>query len=448
MVEGADGSGRSTQIARLVDWLETSGHATVQVGLKRSTLVSSELEKAQEGNILSRTTLSLFYATDFADQLENIILPALKAGFIVLADRYIYTLMARDMVRGMDEAWLKNLYGIALEPDAVFYLEVGAGGTGAAQPFQKARRWIIWESGMDLGLSRDMFDSFLKYQMNDAGRVPPIAKDLRLHHRGRQPLRGYDHGSLVGGNSRVARGKIENINGPAAEPWWWNRRMLIGGNAMGVFVDAGGLRGESCFISSSNCFLCSGVNSVRMRWRTSCETQPFQRSRLRSWPSAMIFPIFSRCSGVRCKVASSCSTNCWFSICGRGICDSWRTGPVMARPGERPADFRVRAFNVIDEQTARHHATAKNHHGGQNDFPGIHCAWSLWSTEASSVFSKFCERSVESDEAAGLKKTHAPSNNAIATQEAAACQSLRAHNTHLSAPVRDASNAITRFSKA
>src|SRR5213594_1372015 len=120
VVEGADGSGRSTQIAHLVQWLEGGGHATVQVGLKRSTLVSEELEQAQNGNILSRTTLSLFYATDFADQLENIILPALRAGFIVLADRYIYTLMARDMVRGMDEAWLKNLYGMAPEPDAVF----------------------------------------------------------------------------------------------------------------------------------------------------------------------------------------------------------------------------------------------------------------------------------------------------------------------------------------
>src|ERR1700743_887160 len=122
--EGADGSGRSTQIARWVDWLETGGHPTVQVGLKRSTLVSKELEEAQTGNILSRSTLSLFYATDFADQWENIILPALKAGFIVLADRYIYTLMARDMVRGMDESWLKNLYGIAIKPDAVFYLNV------------------------------------------------------------------------------------------------------------------------------------------------------------------------------------------------------------------------------------------------------------------------------------------------------------------------------------
>src|SRR5271154_7282083 len=124
VVEGADGSGRSTQIARLVEWLEGSGHATIQVGLKRSSLVSEELDKAQQGNILSRSTLSLFYATDFADQLENIILPALRAGFMVLADRYIYTLMARDLVRGMDETWLKNLYGIALVPDAVFYLNV------------------------------------------------------------------------------------------------------------------------------------------------------------------------------------------------------------------------------------------------------------------------------------------------------------------------------------
>jgi len=165
VVEGADGSGRSTQIAMLVQWLEGSGHATTQVGLKRSSLVSEELEQAQQGNILSRTTLSLFYATDFADQLENIILPALKAGFIVLADRYIYTLMARDMVRGMDEAWLKNLYGIALEPDAVFYLNVPPEEL-VQRSLAKNTALDYWESGMDLGLSRDMFDSFLKYQTN------------------------------------------------------------------------------------------------------------------------------------------------------------------------------------------------------------------------------------------------------------------------------------------
>jgi dTMP kinase len=163
VVEGADGSGRSTQIAMLVQWLEGCGHATTQVGLKRSSLVSEELEQAQQGNILSRTTLSLFYATDFADQLENTILPGLKAGFIVLADRYIYTLMARDMVRGMDESWLKNLYGIALEPDAVFYLNVPPEEL-VQRSFAKNTALDYWESGMDLGLSRDMFDSFLKYQ--------------------------------------------------------------------------------------------------------------------------------------------------------------------------------------------------------------------------------------------------------------------------------------------
>ena len=163
VVEGADGSGRSTQIKLLVEWMEGTGHATVQVGLKRSTLVSEELVQAQQGNILSRTTLSLFYATDFADQLENIILPALKAGFIVLSDRYIYTLMARDMVRGMDEAWLKNLYGIALEPDAVFYLNVPPEEL-VQRTFAKNASLDYWESGMDLGLSRDMFDSFMKYQ--------------------------------------------------------------------------------------------------------------------------------------------------------------------------------------------------------------------------------------------------------------------------------------------
>jgi len=163
VVEGADGSGRSTQIAMLVQSLEGSGHATVQVGLKRSTLVSEELDRAQQGNILSRTTLSLFYATDFADQLENVIMPALKAGFIVLADRYIYTLMARDMVRGMDEAWLKNLYGIALEPDAVFYLNVPSEEL-VQRNFAKNMALDYWESGMDIGLSRDMFDSFMQYQ--------------------------------------------------------------------------------------------------------------------------------------------------------------------------------------------------------------------------------------------------------------------------------------------
>ena len=163
VIEGPDGSGRSTQIAVLTDWLEGRGFAVEQVGLKRSTLVGAELAQAKEGNVLSPRTLSLFYATDFADQLENVILPALKAGFMVLSDRYIYTLMARNMVRGMDDKWLKNLYGIALEPDAVFYLNVSPEQL-VQRNFAKNHSLDYWESGMDLGLSRDMFDSFLQYQ--------------------------------------------------------------------------------------------------------------------------------------------------------------------------------------------------------------------------------------------------------------------------------------------
>ncbi len=163
VIEGADGSGRSTQISMLVDWLEYTGHATVQSGLKRSTLVSEELNQAQKGNILSHTTLSLFYATDFADQLENVIIPALKSGFVVLADRYIYTLIARDMVRGIDESWLRNLYGLAVVPDGIFHLNVSP-EILVQRNFAKKHSLDYWESGMDLGLSRDMFDSFLIYQ--------------------------------------------------------------------------------------------------------------------------------------------------------------------------------------------------------------------------------------------------------------------------------------------
>ncbi|OGG49818.1 MAG: thymidylate kinase [Candidatus Handelsmanbacteria bacterium RIFCSPLOWO2_12_FULL_64_10] len=163
VLEGADGSGRSTQAELLTAWLERKGYATVNVGLNRSTLVSRELSRAKGGNVLSQRTLSLFYATDFADQLENRIVPALKAGFVVLADRYIYTLIARDVAREGDRAWLESLYGIAIVPDIVFYLRVSPRQL-VERNFQKHATLDYWESGMDLGLSRDMFQSFLKYQ--------------------------------------------------------------------------------------------------------------------------------------------------------------------------------------------------------------------------------------------------------------------------------------------
>ncbi len=177
VIEGADGSGRSTQIKRLVDWLEARGHATTQVGLKRSNLASEELERAKNGNILNRTTLSLFYATDFADQLENTIIPSLRAGFVVLADRYIYTLMARDLVRGLDEKWVRNLYSIALRPDAVFYLKLLPEKL-IQRNFMKNHTLDYWESGMDLGLSMDMFDSFVQYQQRLADQFEMMRKNF------------------------------------------------------------------------------------------------------------------------------------------------------------------------------------------------------------------------------------------------------------------------------
>jgi dTMP kinase len=163
VIEGADGSGRSTQIAMLRDWIERQGFPTVEIGLKRSNLVGRELEEAKEGNILSPLTFSLFYATDFADQLENIILPALRADFIVLADRYIYTLMARDIVRGVDPEWVREVYSIALVPDAVFYLQVSPHGL-AERNFRKNGMLDYWESGMDIQRSGDMYECFIRYQ--------------------------------------------------------------------------------------------------------------------------------------------------------------------------------------------------------------------------------------------------------------------------------------------
>lgn len=163
VIEGADGSGRSTQIELLGSWLEAQGFAIRHMGLRRSELVGEELDRAKEGNVLTATTMSLFYATDFFDQLLHHIIPALRAGLIVLADRYIYTLMARDLVRGADNDWTRNLYSMAPVPDAVFYFQLSSRKL-VERNFQKDQTLDYWESGMDLALSRDMFDSFIRYQ--------------------------------------------------------------------------------------------------------------------------------------------------------------------------------------------------------------------------------------------------------------------------------------------
>jgi len=163
VIEGADGSGRTTEVALLKERLEVEGHAVVDTGLRRSDLVSAEIDRAKQGHTLGAATMALLYAVDFADQLENKIVPALAAGSTVLADRYIYTLMARAVVRGASRAWAQELYAFALRPDRVIFLE--------ARPEILLHRAIAkygsldyWESGMDLCLSRDLFESFFLYQ--------------------------------------------------------------------------------------------------------------------------------------------------------------------------------------------------------------------------------------------------------------------------------------------
>jgi dTMP kinase len=163
VIEGPDNSGRSTQIDMLRNWLEREGHAVVDVGLKRSTLVSEELDQAMQGNVLGAVTFTLFYATDFLDQVENKILPALRAGFIVLCDRYIYTLIARATVRGLDSHWISGVYNVVPKPDAVFYLRVDPTSL-LERRFQQTPTLDYWESGMDIGLSSDMYVSFYRYQ--------------------------------------------------------------------------------------------------------------------------------------------------------------------------------------------------------------------------------------------------------------------------------------------
>ena len=163
VIEGPDASGRSTQITLITSHLEANGHAVLNTGLRRSELIGEGILKAKRNLMLGKRTLSLFYAADFADQLENKIIPALRAGYIVLADRYIYTLMARDAVRGINRRWSHNLFGFAVKPDLVYYLDVDPNEL-VHRVFQKNSSLDYYESGADLRLSEDMLESFLKYQ--------------------------------------------------------------------------------------------------------------------------------------------------------------------------------------------------------------------------------------------------------------------------------------------
>lgn len=199
VLEGSDGVGRSTQIQLLRRWLEDEGFAVSDTGLRRSAMTQKGLEKARMGHTLSRITMSLFYATDFADRLENQIIPALQAGFIVLSDRYFYSIMARDIVRGADPRWAHQVYGFALKPDIILYLKADV--TDLVSRLILGRGLNYWEAGMDIHPANNLYDSFIEYQSElimmfdqfaqeygfvtvDAGRpVMEVFSDLQGHIR-------------------------------------------------------------------------------------------------------------------------------------------------------------------------------------------------------------------------------------------------------------------------
>ncbi len=163
VIEGPDAIGRTTQIVQLHQWLEQEGHAVLDTGMARSALAGKGIKEAKNGNTLGPITMTLFYTTDFADRLENEIIPALRAGFVVLIDRYIFSMMARAIARGEQRRWFERVAGFALVPHAVFYLR--------AEVKDLVSRVVLgrgvfdyWESGMDMRFGPDKYESFIRYQ--------------------------------------------------------------------------------------------------------------------------------------------------------------------------------------------------------------------------------------------------------------------------------------------
>ena len=177
-IEGTDGVGRSIQIQLLREWLEVKGYGVVETGWTRSPLMQPTIELAKSSNTLNKLTFVLLYATDFADRLEKEIIPALKAGFVVLSDRYIFTALARAGVRGVDRQWLRNLYGFAIAPHMVFYLNVDV--KTLIGRVLASRGMDFWESGMDLKSGDDIYDSFRTYQQKLLREYSSMADEFRF----------------------------------------------------------------------------------------------------------------------------------------------------------------------------------------------------------------------------------------------------------------------------
>jgi dTMP kinase len=161
-VEGIDGAGKSTQIDLLHSWLKTLNQDVILTQWNSSALISDTTRRAKKKNLLSGRTFSLLHAVDFADRLERVIIPALKAGFIVLADRYVYTAFARDVARDVNKKWVRNMYGFAIKPDMAVYYDVSA--KISLDRICENRQPKFYEAGMDLKLSNNPYKSYVLFQ--------------------------------------------------------------------------------------------------------------------------------------------------------------------------------------------------------------------------------------------------------------------------------------------
>jgi len=161
-VEGIDGSGKSTQLDLLYSWLKSKNADVILTRWNSSDLIAETTKKAKKKNLLSPRTFSLLHAVDFADRLEKIIIPAMKAGFIVLADRYVYTAFARDVAREVDPRWVRNMYSFAIKPDLTFYFDVSA--KVSLDRLCSTRQPKYYEAGMDLKLSNNPYKSYIIFQ--------------------------------------------------------------------------------------------------------------------------------------------------------------------------------------------------------------------------------------------------------------------------------------------
>jgi dTMP kinase len=166
VIEGPDAVGRSTQVAQLRRWLEQEGHALLPAdspNRSRSGLAGKGLQDARSSNTLGPVTMTLLHATDFADRLENEIVPALRAGLVVLTDSYVFSIMARALARGEDRKWIEEVAGFALVPHAVYYLRARVGDLVSRVVLGRGS-FDYWESGMDLRFGADKYQSFVRYQ--------------------------------------------------------------------------------------------------------------------------------------------------------------------------------------------------------------------------------------------------------------------------------------------